>query len=308
MTFAAGALVVALEAIRLLFRNSQLFCPERDPERSWNPADYGLDPSFVDDFGFESADGTVLHAWYCRAKNPIASVLYCHGNSGNLTFSAAKIPLLNASGLNVLLFDYRGFGRSSGRTTLAGVLDDAAAAAEEHDRIRPRDLPSILYGYSLGGAIGAQVAKEHPFDGVILQSTFTNLADMARVRFPKLPVHLISGTEFDTLAIVRELHLPLLIIHGTNDEVIPHWMGETLFKSCTKGHALVLLEGAMHTNLYDHSGPGIVKAIHRFALSLAPQKAAAATAKPPSPLQRIVRQIRKYAWFKPSLAPVAIES
>ena len=308
----AGVALAALELSRLLFRNNQLFCPSPDPLLSWNPADYGLDPAMTDEVRFESDDGTMLHGWYCRSYAPVASLLYCHGNTGNITYSAACIPKLVDAGLNLFIFDYRGFGRSSGYTTLAGVLQDAEAAAREHHVLRPHDVPSILYGYSLGGAIAAETAQHVYFDGLILQSTFTNLRDMARVVFPGLPMHLVSGNEFDTLRIMSRLKIPLVVIHGREDEVIPMWMGEKLYSVCSTGHAIHIVDGAMHTNLYDTAPDGIVDVIRRFALSL--QKGAAPypleTIEPPTLLDRLfgslrrTQFVRRMKWLRPSVPTV----
>ncbi len=309
MALATAAIAALLELVRMIFRNNQLFCPERQPISSWDPADYGLDPSLVDDIAFESDDGTVLHAWYCRTTQPISSVLYCHGNSGNLTHSAASIPLLNRAGLNVFMFDYRGFGRSTGFATLAGVIQDAEAAAREHHALRPHNIPSILYGYSLGGAIAAQIASKVTFDGLVLQSTFTNLGDMARVLYPKLPMHLISGQDFNTIETVRALQIPLVIIHGTDDEVIPHWMGQRLFESCESARELHVVNGGYHNDLYDRDAKGIVDAIARFALSLRGARAQEPvdSVEPPTPADKVLAAIRRsnllrrYFWLRPSV-------
>jgi uncharacterized protein len=271
-TVGTALATMALEGLRLLFRNSQLFCPDKLPLRSWNPEDYGFELDQVDQILFESEDGTLLDGWYCRAKRPVASILFCHGNSGNLTWTAEAVAALTRAGLNVLTFDYRGFGRSSSFTTLSGVLADAHAAMHEHDRIRPALLPSILYGYSLGGAIAVQTADKGQFDGLILQSTFTNLQDMARLRYPRLPLHLVSGKEFDTLKKMEELQIPALVIHGAEDEVVPCWMGEKLFDTCsTPGGRLLVLDGALHTDLYERDAATIVEAIRKFATSLPEQ-------------------------------------
>src|SRR5438132_1464270 len=148
-----GAAVLAFEALRRLFRLTQLFCPTREPLISWKPEHYGIPREQAEEVWFEADDGAMLYGWYLRAKNPIASTVYCHGNTGNLTNPAHVMPHLLASGMNVLLFDYRGFGRSDGFATLTGVIADTIAAARFHDTIRPRNVPSILYGYSIGGAI-----------------------------------------------------------------------------------------------------------------------------------------------------------
>lgn len=300
VTLAGSLAVVVLEVLRLVFRNNQLFCPSREPLIGWNPADYGLDPRMVDDIVFESDDGTVLHGWYCRTERPIASVLYCHGNTGNITYSASCIPQLVESGLNVFIFDYRGFGRSAAFPTLAGVIQDAEAAAREHHAMRPHDVPSILYGYSLGGAIAAQTAQHVYFDGMILQSTFTNLADMAKVKFPRLPMHLLSGHDFNTLDIVRRLRIPLVVIHGTNDEVIPSWMGQSLYKSCETAQDIHLINGAMHTDLWERDAEGIVDFIARFALTLrkggAPEPIE--EIEPPTVVDRLFAAVRRSALLR----------
>ncbi|MCU1231157.1 MAG: alpha/beta hydrolase [Acidobacteria bacterium] len=264
-----GAAVLALDLARRIFRHTQLFCPTREPVVSWNPADYGIPPDRVDEHWFESEDGSLLHAWYCRAPKPVASALYCHGNTGNLTNTAHVMPHLMDAGINVLLFDYRGFGKSSGHPSLHGVISDGIAAARFHETIRPAGAPSILYGFSLGGAIAAQVIRHHPFDGLILQSTFTNLPEMARAAFPHLPLHLFSGALFDTLAVIRGLDVPLLIIHGSDDEVCPKSMAQKLYEVCgvTK-KMLFLVEGGLHKDLYVRDADTLVWAVNRFAAEL----------------------------------------
>jgi len=263
-----GVAVLALDVARRVFRHTQLFCPSREPVISWNPADYGIPPERVDEHWFESEDGSMLHAWYCRAERPIASALYCHGNTGNLTNPAHVMPHLMDSGINVLLFDYRGFGRSSGRPSLHGVIADGIAAARFHDTIRPKNVPSILYGFSLGGAIAAQVIRHYAFDGMILQSTFTNLPEMARAAFPHLPLHLFSGSLFDTLAVVQNLDVPLLLIHGSEDEVCPSSMAQKLYDKCASKKMLFVVKGGLHKDLFVRDADTLIWAVNRFASEL----------------------------------------
>jgi len=268
MALAAGTAIAAgLELARLAFRNWTLFRPDRNPLLTWNPGDYGLDASMVDEVTFTSSDDVPLHGWYCRAKDPIASVLFCHGNSGNLTKSAPNLHKLVDVGINVLTFDYRGFGLSKGRPTVRGIVNDGVAAALEHDR-RKGDLPSILYGYSLGGAVALQLTQLHRFDGMVLQSTFTNLKQMARFRYPNAPVHLIAGNEFDSLSRIRDLELPFILVHGTEDQTVPSWMGQQLYEAARSGRELVLVDGGAHTNLYAIAPERVVESIRRLALRI----------------------------------------
>ena len=265
-----GATVLALDVIRRIFRRSQLFEPQREPVKSWKPEDYGIPRERTEVLSFETDDGEVLYGWYCHAPHPIASALYCHGNTGNLSNTAHVMPYLLDAGINVLLFDYRGFGRSSGSPSLSGIIDDGVTAAQLHEKIRPKNVPSILYGYSLGGAIAAQIIRRHPFDGLVLQSTFTNLPDIARVTFPRVPLHLVSGRLFDTMEVVRNIAVPVLIIHGTTDEVCPSWMAQQLHDSCADNEKkLVLVEGGLHKNLFEREdAQNLVWEINRFATSL----------------------------------------
>ena len=264
-----GATVIVLEFARRLFRRMKLFCPTREPLISWNPEDYGIPADRTREVWIETDDGEFLHAWYCRAEKPIASALYCHGNTGNLTNIAHLMPHLLASGVNVLLFDYRGFGRSTGSPTMNGIVEDGVCAARMHEKIRPKHLPSIIYGYSLGGAIAAQVLRRHSFDGLMLQSTFTTLPDITRVAFPRWPLHVVSGRLFDTLSVVRKLHIPMLIMHGGADEVCPPWMAQALLDSCpAENKKLVLVDSGLHKDLWLRDPDSLVWAINRFATEL----------------------------------------
>lgn len=262
-----GAAITTLDLARRLLRERHLFAPERDAEVSWDPAAYGLPGDRVREVWIPAGDGRQLYAWHCRSPQPIASALFCHGNRGNITTDAHLVRYLVDAGLDILAFDYRGFGRSEGRPSPRGLVADAQAAAEMHDQLRRADLPSILYGFSLGGAVAAQAAKRHRFDGVVLQSTFTNLRDVARLRFPRLPMHLLAGRTFDTLAAIRGLETPLLIVHGKADEAIPHVMANSLFEACAGPKWLTLVDNALHRTVHEQ-GRSLSDAVRAFALEI----------------------------------------
>jgi uncharacterized protein len=259
---AFAGLVGSAEIGRRLFRRSQLFLPEREPVLSWKPQDYGLDPDRVEELRFDGS-GVDLHGWYCRAENPVASFLFCHGQSGNLTWTATGVADLVSSGFNVFTFDYRGYGQSSGRPSIRGVIRDAVAAANAHDRLRPYEIPSIMWGYSLGGAIGAQAFLSHDFEGLVLQSTFTTLRSIARNAFPSWPLHLLAGSIFDTVSVVRELDVPVLIIHGEQDETVPLEMGQLLHDSCSSSEFEIIRQGS-HVDLFEVAGPEICRIVETF--------------------------------------------
>lgn len=263
-----GAAVALAEIGRRVFRHTHIFCPSREPLLGWEPTAYGIPEGAVDEHWIETPDGEVLHAWYCRAEKPIASGVFCHGNTGNLTVSAQVIPHLLSAGFNVLFFDYRGFGRSTGYASYNGVIDDGVTAARFHESIRPKHLPSILYGFSLGGGVAAQVIRRHPFDALILQSTFTSLPQITKVLFPRIPLHLFSGNLFDTLSVVRHLQVPLLVMHGTDDEVCPCWMAHELHDACKTPKRIECIEGGQHKDLFARDPNGIIRAVSQFVADL----------------------------------------
>jgi len=269
---AGGITIIGLDVARRVFRHTQIFCPQRKAVKTWDPTDYGIPADSVTPMWIPTPDGEQLFAWYLRAENPIASTVFCHGNTGNITTVAEIMPHLLDAGINVLLFDYRGFGMSSGRPSLRGVVEDGLTAASFHEKIRPHHLPSILYGFSLGGAIAAQVLREHPFDGLILQSTFTSLPEMTKVTFPRMPLHLVAGDLFNTLRVVRHLDVPLLIMHGTEDEVVPCAMAHALHDACPAPKRLYAVEGGLHKDLFIRDGDGIVFAVNQFVQDLKPRK------------------------------------
>ncbi|HVS33846.1 MAG TPA: alpha/beta fold hydrolase [Thermoanaerobaculia bacterium] len=262
------ALGVAFDVARRAYRNSQLFCPSPDPVKSWDPRDYGIPARAVEEHWMETPDDERLYAWYCRSRHPIASLLFCHGNTGNITVSADIIPHLLDAGVNVLIFDYRGFGKSTGRASITGVVEDSLTAAQFHDSIRPAALPSILYGYSLGGAVAGQVITRHPFDALILQSTFTSLTAITRTLYRRVPMHLLAGKLFDTLATVKRLDVPLLVLHGGSDEVVPCSMAHELFDACPAQKQIHVVAGGLHKDLYIRDCDSLVWAVNQFVMEL----------------------------------------
>jgi pimeloyl-ACP methyl ester carboxylesterase len=294
LLFGAAA-VVAADLGRRAFRHAQLFCPDRKPVKSWDPSDYGIPVDQVENVWFETPDGEMLFGWYCRSPRPIASAVFCHGNTGNLTTVGELMPHLLDAGFNVLLFDYRGFGRSTGIASIGGVISDGITAARFHDSIRPPELPSILYGYSLGGAIAAQVIRHHRFDALILQSTFTSIPDIARATWPRLPLHLFAGDFFDTLGVVKNLRVPLLILHGSDDEVCPNWMARQLHDACTAPKRLYTVQGGLHKDLFVRDADSLVWVINQFITGLPESKQEDSVAGPKAAaVEEIIDSVFRY--------------
>ena len=148
------------------------------------------------------------------------------------------------------------------------MISDGVTASRFHDKIRPKGLPSVLYGYSLGGGVAAQVIRRHPFDGLILQSTFTSLPKITRVLFPRIPLHLFAGNLFDTVSVIRNLQVPLLVMHGSDDEVCPCWMAHEIFGACGAPKTIQLIKGGLHKNLHVCDPDAMIWAIAQFVASL----------------------------------------
>ncbi|HVS16061.1 MAG TPA: alpha/beta hydrolase [Thermoanaerobaculia bacterium] len=242
----------ALGVLRQRFQHGQLFLPERYPNGVWQPETYGVPAR---DVWFPSADGTRLHGWWMPTRRARGTVLYCHGNAGNITNRIGAYRLLQRARLNVFAFDYRGYGRSEGRPSEEGVMADARAAYDvlvsELDEVPERVL---LFGHSLGGAIAIDCALHRRAVGLVTQSTFTDVREMARVRFPSVPLHLVARNQFRSLDKVHRLELPKLFIHGAADETIPIVLGRRLFERAAAPKEWYEVPHAGHNDVPRHGG------------------------------------------------------
>lgn len=230
----------------MLFEESFIFLPSRFPSGDWQPA--GLE---FEDAWFEADDGVRLHGWYCSHPLPRAFLLFAHGNAGNLSHRAAFLRLLrDALQVAVMIFDYRGYGRSEGRPNEAGVLRDAAAARDwlaRREGIAAQEI--VLLGRSLGGAVMVDLAAREGARALVLESTFTTLPDVAAVHYPWAPVRLLLRTRFNSLEKIGRYRGPLLQSHGDQDEVIPYELGRRLFEAAVGPKQFVTIEGG------EHNGP-----------------------------------------------------
>jgi uncharacterized protein len=201
-----------------------------------------------EDLAIATDDGERLHGWWVPAQAATAGqMLLCHGNGGNLSDRVPHIAHLTAAGFDVLAFDYRGYGRSSGRPSEPGTYRDARAARRALlERVEP---DRVLYlGESLGAAVALELAHEHPPAGLILQSPFTSIRDMARLHYPIVPRALVPDA-YPSLRLVRELDVPLLVLHGERDDIVPLFHGEELYEAATCPKRLVTFPDAGHNDL-----------------------------------------------------------
>lgn len=199
----------------------------------WVPGSAPLtDPSIAGlafrELSLETRDGERLHAWYVEGGPKV--VLISHGNAGSIEDRIGLLAALNAMGLGALVYDYRGFGRSTGRPSEEGTYLDAEAAYDALTGdlgISPKDV--VLYGESLGGAVAVELALRRPVGHLIVENTFTSLPDVAAGIYPWLPVRWLARIRYDSDSKIGGVGVPVMVIHSPQDELIPFAHGERLY-------------------------------------------------------------------------------
>lgn len=218
---------------------------------------------------FKSSDGTRLHGWYFFQPKARKTVLISHGNAGNLTHRRDLVNLLLATGASVFIYDYRGFGLSKGSPGVNESCNDGIAAFDYLNKSLKTPASSIvLYGESLGTGISAQIASKRTVSGVILQSAFRSLPQIAREKMPLFAIYpdaIFPVNTLDTLQFVRGEHPPLLIIHGKDDALISDKNAEELFKEASGSNkTLAICPQAGHNDVYAKLTEEAVSALHKF--------------------------------------------
>jgi pimeloyl-ACP methyl ester carboxylesterase len=237
-----------------------LFMPSREILQT--PAEAGLTSI---DLAIATDDGERLHGWWISAASaPLGHILFCHGNGGNVGDRVVNAGVLSAAGFDVLLLDYRGYGRSSGHPDEAGTYRDARAGRAMLLAQAGVDPGRVFYlGESLGGAVALKLAIESPPAGLILQSTFTSVRAVARTHYPRIPVALIPDV-YPSLTVIRELTAPLLVLHGDDDEIVPVEQGRALYAAAPGPKRIDVFPGYGHNDLV-MAGPAYTSAVVEWA-------------------------------------------
>lgn len=212
------------------------------------------------DVSFSAADGTRLHGWWIEVPDgvePRGTVVFCHGNSQNLTAHVPEVAWLPQRGYRLLLFDYRGYGRSEGETTRAGTVTDALAAIDLALEIDPDR--TLVYGHSLGGAIGLVAAARRPrVRGIVAEATFTSYRAVGASTVGSLLgwlAWLVVSSGNDPVDFLDHLPpRPLLVIHGDHDPIVPFELGERLFEKAAEPKAFYQVEGGRHGSPWHRQG------------------------------------------------------
>jgi pimeloyl-ACP methyl ester carboxylesterase len=251
-------------AIVLYFGQSNLvYMPSKDLIET--PESIGLK---FEDIQLKTKDNVNLSAWFVPAKanDSIGKgvILFCHGNGGNIGNRVSYLPIFRGLGLSTFLFDYRGYGKSEGSPSELGTYNDVESAWQYLTQVRkisPKKI--IIYGESLGGAIASYIAQtttaqttsqqdvQGVAGGLILASTFTSIADRASELYPFLPIHLLSRFSYNSRDRLPNIKVPVLIIHSTEDEIIPFHHGDRNFKAANEPKKLIKLRGDHNSGFLD---------------------------------------------------------
>jgi len=258
--------ILVLIAVLALFNGwmylqqpSMIFFPQKELDET--PAAWGLE---YEEVSLLTADNVRLHGWYLPNPGSHKALLFFHGNAGNISHRGSSVEIFHRLGMNVLIFDYRGFGTSQGEPDEPGLYVDARTAwrfLQEEKGFDSKDI--ILFGRSLGGAVASKLASEvHPA-GLILESSFSSARDMADAIMPLISRVVFLRFNLDTLNIIDRIRCPLLVLHGPRDEVIPFRQGEKIFKAAREPKTFVTLQGG-HNGGFLLTQPEYEKALGVF--------------------------------------------
>ncbi|HUO77074.1 MAG TPA: alpha/beta hydrolase [Thermodesulfovibrionales bacterium] len=257
----SGVVLVYVLLIAYVYvkQGSMLYFPLKEIEAT--PLAIGLD---YQELILRTKDGVDISAWYTPAENARGYVLFCHGNAGNISHRLDSIRIFHNLGLGVLIFDYRGYGRSKGAPDEEGTYRDAEAAWDylvNSLHVAPEKI--ILFGRSLGSAVAAEMASRKQAGALIMESGFTSVPDLGSSFYPYLPVRLLSKYRYASIEKVGRLKIPKLFIHSPEDEIVPYEQGRKLFESASEPKEFLQLSGG-HNEGFLLSGETYLKGLDSF--------------------------------------------
>jgi fermentation-respiration switch protein FrsA (DUF1100 family) len=235
---ALSVLMAGLLALVRYIESASAFFPSRSMAVS--PSVMGLP---WEDVYFKTKDHVTLNGWFFKDPHAKSTIIFAHGNCGNMSGRLLKIKFFYDLGLNVFIFDYRGYGKSKGKPTEAGIYLDAQAAfdyLQSQGHVNMKNI--ILYGASLGGAVVIDLATHRNAALLVVESSITNAQDMAKILYPFVPSFFI-GLKFDSINKVRALKVFKFFIHSPDDEVVPFWVGQKLFEAAVEPKEFLKIHG-----------------------------------------------------------------
>ena len=254
----AGAYII-LAGFLFVFQSHYVYYPDR--VLSVDPGSIGLNFESVH---FETADGVKLAGWFIPSDSARGVILFCHGNAGNISHRLESIQIFHRLGLDVFIFDYRGYGQSEGKPTERGTYEDAEAAWRYLTEVREVSPSQVIaFGRSLGGAVASWLAQSHTPGMLILESTFTSLKDVAATFYPYFPVRLLLRYEYNTAAYLGRVYCPVLIVHSRGDEIMPFSHGRQLFEMAREPKKFLEISGT-HNEGFITSGKHYEEGLNAF--------------------------------------------
>lgn len=248
----------------LILDRMMIYFPQRVIEVT--PDSVGLT---YEDVYLTASDGTRIHGWHISGRSKV-TLLWFHGNAGNISHRLDNILMLHQHlGVGVFIIDYRGYGLSEGRPSEKGIYMDAEAAfgylTGELGLDAERDV--ILFGRSLGVGVAVEMAIRHRVRGVILESGFTSIRDMADASGSPLPIPLVLTlfeARYDSMSKIGRVESPVMVLHGDRDDTVPYWMAEKLYAAASDPKTLYPIRGANHNDTVYVGGEGYLRALGEF--------------------------------------------
>lgn len=234
----AALVYVALVALIYFSQSRMVYFPSRDID--YTPDRIGLEYS---DVWLDTESGNRIHGWYVPRPGARLTVLMLHGNAGNISHRLETLQILHQIGVNTLIIDYQGYGRSQGRPSEQATYEDALAAWTYLMQNKSTADSTVVFGRSLGGAVAAWLGAAVAPAGLILESTFSSVEDMAQHHYPWLPVRLISKFHYDSINRAPEITSPTLVMHSPADTIVPFVLGQKLYDALPGEKTFVELQG-----------------------------------------------------------------
>lgn len=261
---------ILLAILIYFFQPKLIFFPHNEIEAT--PALISLQ---YEDIALATTDGEVLNAWWIPHPEARASLLFLHGNAGNISHRLDSINIFHQLGLSVLIIDYRGYGKSTGNPSEQGTYVDAETGWDY--LLKEKHIVSdniIIFGRSLGGAVATWLAEKHPPAGLIVESSFTSVSDMGKHYYPYLPTSLLARIKYSSIGRIANVKSPTLFIHSKDDEIIPYIHGKQLFTEALKDTTtakLFLDTIGGHNDGFLLSGHQYIDGLNRFITDIVQQ-------------------------------------
>jgi uncharacterized protein len=263
LIFILVAVWICLCMLLYVFQSNFIYFPSQ--QLSLSPEDINLK---FENVSLITEDKVSIHGWYIPHPDSKQTLLFLHGNAGNISHRLDSLNIFHQLGLSILIIDYRGYGQSEGKTTEAGTYQDAETAWNYliNDRhLSGEDI--IIFGRSLGGGVASWLAQKHLPAALILESTFTSISDMAALIYPYLPVKWMSRIHYASIERIDKIHCPILFIHSPDDELVPYHLGQKLYQRAEHPKSFMNIGGG-HNDGFMSSQPNYSRGIYKFIQQL----------------------------------------